>query len=75
MSWDSIADIAEAVKSGKTTAVENVEHALRHIKEGADYKAIIATIDKRAKVRAVEIDKKVASKEIESKNDARCLEH
>jgi len=54
--WPKIADIAAAVNSGKTTATENVEKALKNIEDKAEYKAIIATTAGRAKERAKTID-------------------
>ncbi len=58
--WASIADIANEVKKGKSSAVDNVNSALKNIDSGEDYQAIIAKIDTRALERAQEIDAKIA---------------
>lgn len=54
--WDSIADIASAVKSGKITASELVERSLKTIKSKKEFNAVIATTEKRARERAKQID-------------------
>lgn len=58
--WGSIAQLAKDVQSGKTSASELVEKALKTIDEKSEYNAVIATIDKRAKERAKDIDEKVS---------------
>ncbi len=59
--WLPISDIARDVKSGKTTANDNVTKSLKLIaKLNPEYSAIISTIDERALSRAKEIDKAVA---------------
>lgn len=61
MSWGTIAEIANDVNSGKTTATENVKKALKTIQEKAEFKAIIATLEKRSLERAEAIDTSVKS--------------
>jgi aspartyl-tRNA(Asn)/glutamyl-tRNA(Gln) amidotransferase subunit A len=60
-SWPAIADIADAVRSGKTKAADLVGQALKAIDDRAEYKAIIATTSERAKQRAAEIDARAAN--------------
>lgn len=57
--WPSVAGIAESVNAGKTTALENVEKALKLIEEKSEYKAIISVIKDRATERAMQIDQQV----------------
>ncbi len=57
--WPSIAQLAEDVRSGKTSATANVQKALKTIDDKAEFKAIIATIAERAKERAKTIDEQV----------------
>jgi len=54
--WPSIAELSEQVRSGKVTASENVEKALRQIEEKKEYNAIIVTLAERARARAKEVD-------------------
>ncbi len=56
MSWKSITEIAKEVNSGKTSAVENVKNSLKTIESKSEFKAIIATLEKRALERARQID-------------------
>lgn len=58
MSWSSIEQIAQKVKSGEASATENVKKSLGLIKDHKDYDAIISTLEERALERAAEIDKK-----------------
>lgn len=58
MSWPSIDQIAQKVKSGEASASENVKKSLGLIRDHKAYDAIISTLDKRALARAAEIDKK-----------------
>lgn len=58
--WLPIAEIAEKVRKQELTATELVDKALKRLAEKADYQAIIATTEKRAKERAVAIDKSIA---------------
>ncbi len=62
-SWDSIESIAAAVQSGSTTALEQVERALRAIEEGKEYQAIISTISDRAIEQAKMIDARIVAGE------------
>lgn len=57
--WNSINKIAADVKSGKVTALENVEKSLKIIEEKKEYKAIIASLADNAKKRARDIDQLV----------------
>lgn len=61
MSWAAVSSIAADVNSGKSTAVENVRKALKIIEDKAEFKAIIATLEKRALERAQVIDDTVKS--------------
>jgi len=61
MSWGAIAELAADVNAGKSTATENVKKALKAIKDKAGFKAIIATLEKRALERAKEVDDTVKS--------------
>ena len=57
--WQSIAQIASNVQSGKVKATDLVNQALATIEEKSEFNAVIATIEKRAKERAQEIDQHV----------------
>lgn len=57
--WKSIADTADDVRNGRTSAVELVDKSLKTIDEKKDYQAIIATTEKRAHERARDIDARV----------------
>jgi aspartyl-tRNA(Asn)/glutamyl-tRNA(Gln) amidotransferase subunit A len=59
--WPAIADIAAKVQAGELKAVDLVEQALKTIEEKAEFNAVIATVADRARERAQEIDKRVAS--------------
>jgi aspartyl-tRNA(Asn)/glutamyl-tRNA(Gln) amidotransferase subunit A len=60
-SWLPVADIAAQVQTGKLKAAELVEQALKNIAEKQEeYKAIIATTEKRARQRAAELDKRAS---------------
>ncbi len=61
--WKSIAVEAADVASGKTTALANVEKALKLIEQNADYQAIISVVEGRARERAAAIDAAVAKGE------------
>ena len=54
--WAAIATLAGQVKAGEVTATELVERALKTIEEKSEYQAIIATLEERARERAVHID-------------------
>jgi len=54
--WPDINEIAESVRSGKTNALENVQIALKNIKEAEEYKAIISVLENAAIERAKKID-------------------
>jgi aspartyl-tRNA(Asn)/glutamyl-tRNA(Gln) amidotransferase subunit A len=54
--WPAIAELAEAVRSGKTTASANVEKALQLIEDKKEFEAIIAVTADRARQRAKAID-------------------
>lgn len=57
--WLPIAEIAQKVQAGELSATELVDKSLKTIAKHQDYKAIIATCEKRAQARAEEIDQKV----------------
>lgn len=63
MGWLPIADIAAKVQAGTLLANDMVEQALSTIAEKADYQAIIATTDERARLRAAAIDAAVKNGE------------
>lgn len=63
MSWAPISQLADNVRSGKTTARALVEESLKLIDEHEEFQAIIAVIKDRALERAKEIDEKVANGE------------
>ncbi|HUD06219.1 MAG TPA: Asp-tRNA(Asn)/Glu-tRNA(Gln) amidotransferase subunit GatA [Candidatus Saccharimonadales bacterium] len=62
-SWPSIDQLREEISTGKTSASELVERSLDEIEKNSDYRAIIATTEKRAKSRAKEIDSKIKNKQ------------
>lgn len=61
MSWQAVSVIADEVRAGKTKAADLVDQALKAIAAHAEYNAILATIEDRAKQRANEVDALVAS--------------
>ncbi len=60
-SWPKIAEIAEAVKSGKITAVANVEEALRRLESTKEFDHSISFLRESALNAAKLIDKKIAN--------------
>lgn len=58
--WLPIADIAAKVQAGELRAVDLVEQSLQAIADKAEYNAIIATIEARARERAEAIDAQAA---------------
>lgn len=54
--WEPIADIAESVNSGKTSARSLVEKSLKLIEDYSEFKVIVAEIKENALKRADEID-------------------
>lgn len=58
--WLPIADIAAKVKAGELKARDLVEQALATIADKKEYNAIIATLDERARARAIAIDQAAA---------------
>lgn len=56
MSWKPIAALAADVQSGKITATELVERALKQIETTNDYHVVLAVAEQRAKDRAAKID-------------------
>lgn len=61
--WLPIAEIAAKVQTGGLKATELVEQSLKTITDKAEYQAIIATTESRARERAAEIDARVAKGE------------
>lgn len=57
--WEPISSIADKVRKGQTTATELVDQALSTISHHAEFNAIIATTETRAKDRAKAVDKAV----------------
>jgi aspartyl-tRNA(Asn)/glutamyl-tRNA(Gln) amidotransferase subunit A len=58
--WLPIAEIAAAVNKGELKASDLVEKALKTIADNAEYDAILATLETRARERAAQIDGAVA---------------
>jgi aspartyl-tRNA(Asn)/glutamyl-tRNA(Gln) amidotransferase subunit A len=59
--WKPIAELADDVRTGKTSASELVSRSLELIDKNEEYKAIITKTEKRAQDRAKEIDSQVAA--------------
>lgn len=57
--WSSVKTIAGTVQSGKTTARQMVEEALKRLEAKKEYKTVISDTRERALKRADEIDKRV----------------
>ena len=57
--WAPILELAEDVRSGKVSALEQVEKSLRLIDEKSEFNAVISKIEKRAIERAKEVDAKI----------------
>lgn len=63
MSWASVSQIAQEVRSGKISALSLVEKSLALIEQHTEFQSVIAVIEERAKKRALEVDKKVKNGE------------
>lgn len=61
--WPSIKDLASDVNSGRVSASEQVEKALKTIEEKKEFNAIIATLADRARQRAKTIDDRIKAGE------------
>jgi aspartyl-tRNA(Asn)/glutamyl-tRNA(Gln) amidotransferase subunit A len=61
--WLPIVEIAAKVQAGELKAVDLVEQSLKTIANKADYKAIIATTEIRARERAKNLDMRIAQGE------------
>jgi aspartyl-tRNA(Asn)/glutamyl-tRNA(Gln) amidotransferase subunit A len=61
--WQPIAEIAARVQKGELKAADLVEQALKTIEEKKEFDAVIALVAERARERAAEIDKRIASGE------------
>lgn len=61
--WEPISVIAAKVQAGELKAADLVEQALEAIADKAEYQAIVATVEGRARERAVDIDTRVANGE------------
>jgi aspartyl-tRNA(Asn)/glutamyl-tRNA(Gln) amidotransferase subunit A len=57
--WSPILVLAEDVKSGKVTACDLVERALKSINDKSEFDAIVTTTSERARERAISIDNTV----------------
>lgn len=57
--WKNISGLAHDVQSGKIKATDLVARALAAIEDKSEFNAVIATVEKRAKERAKEIDERV----------------
>ncbi len=63
LAWPTIEALAADVSSGKVSALSQVEKSLKLIEERAEYQAIIATTETRARARAKQIDQHIAKGE------------
>ena len=61
--WDPISVLSNDVQTGKRTASQLVDQALRMIDEKNEFQAVIAAIHNRARRRAAEIDARIAKGE------------
>lgn len=61
--WPSLADIAAKVQAGELKAADLVEQSLKTIADKAEYKAIIATTEERARERAAQVDARITNGE------------
>jgi aspartyl-tRNA(Asn)/glutamyl-tRNA(Gln) amidotransferase subunit A len=61
--WKAIAEIAQDVRTGVTTATELVERSLAAIEAAEEYKAIIAVLAETARARAKDVDARIAAGE------------
>ena len=61
MNWKPINQIANDVNSKKTSAVKNVETAIKNLEDNSEYNLVINFTKERAIKRAKEIDSLVAS--------------
>lgn len=59
--WLPISQLSQKVQAGELSAVALVEQALQTIADKAEYKAIISTVEKRARTRAANIDAAIKS--------------
>lgn len=59
--WLPISQLSKKVEAGELSAVALVEQALQTIADKAEYKAIISTVEKRARTRAANIDAAIKS--------------
>jgi len=57
--WAPILELAEDVRSGKVSALEQVKKSLLLIDEHSEFNAVISKIEKRAIERAKEVDAKI----------------
>lgn len=62
-SWPAIIAISESVQSGKMSAVDTVQDALRRLEKHTEFKTTISETRSRAQKRAKEIDDKIAKGE------------
>lgn len=63
MTWEPISELVDQVKNGRLSAVELVEESLRRIEKASEYQSIIAVTAERARLRAKEVDEKIATGE------------
>jgi aspartyl-tRNA(Asn)/glutamyl-tRNA(Gln) amidotransferase subunit A len=59
--WPKIADIAQSVQKGQSTAQEQVKKAIERIEKFGDYHAVLSVLKESALASAVSIDKKIAA--------------
>lgn len=59
----TITDIIERITSGESSAASEVEQALKRCADSEAYNAVISTLDERAKLQALAIDKRLAKGE------------
>lgn len=61
--WKDIAELAQEVQSGKTTAVELVKKSLKNISEAKEFNAVLYTAENEALKRAEQIDERIKNGE------------
>lgn len=61
--WQSISQIVKDVKAGRTSAIDNVQRALKLIAEKKDFDSTISNIRERSIKRAKEVDERISKGE------------
>lgn len=57
--WGSVANVAECVQTGESSALEQVNKSLQIIEKKSEYDAIISVLAARARHRAAQIDERI----------------